>query len=300
MFSALLSIYAENHAEYQFEEFDCIIYNKNPKQGDAVFIKITPKSGIIPEKVVLDENNQLGFLPFWQDYIAIFAQDFRKDAGKYPIRIIYRHKEALLSKDILINYDRRKFDVWRLPKNIPRAQAKTAEEIENRKKEVKKIYDALQPVTPKLYILDGYTEPVSNADLDEYKSFGQKRLRNNIEVSRHKGVDISRPSGTPVFAPLSGNVVLTGRDYFYEGNIIIIDNGLGIFTIFCHLDRFAANEGDIVASGDTVGFVGTTGRSTGPHLHWQVKFLLKDINPLSFRFLNDLIKDINKHKGVIE
>ncbi len=292
MLSAILP--ARENAYYDFDDFDCRIYNESPRQGDAVFFVITPKNGAVPDKIIIDEERELFFLPFNGRYISLFATDFRQDAKNYSISIVYESNSKRSTRHILINFAKREFDVWMLPKTIPRAQTRTEEEIENRKREVRNIYNSIKPVTPKLYILDGYTSPIKDAGDAEYRSFGQKRLRNGEEVSRHKGVDISRPRGTPVFAPLSGKAVLTGNDYFYEGNILIIDNGLGIYSLFCHLDRFAVKEGDIVASGDIIGYVGSTGRSTGPHLHWQVKFLLKDIYPLSFSFINELIEDIIK------
>lgn len=293
LFILSLDVFAGRRAVFDFDEFQCTIYNTEPRQGDMVFIKVTPRQGIIPQKIRIDNERELFFLPFGVHYISVFGSDFRENPGVLPVTIYYACEGMSLSEEIKLEYLGRTFDVWTLPATIPRARTQTPEEIEKRKKEVESISNALRPVTPKLYILDGYTKPIKDSRLEEYRAFGQKRIRNNVEVSRHKGVDISRPRGTPVYSPLSGQVALIGHDFFFEGNILIIDNGLGIFSIFCHLDRFAVNKGDIVAVGDIIGYVGSTGRSTGPHLHWQVKFLYKDINPLSFSFLNDLIEEIN-------
>lgn len=289
-----ISVCGSDKAYFSFDEFECTIYNTRPKQGDMVFIKIMPLKDIIPEKVGIDQENQLQFIRFREYYLSVFGIDFRVDPNVFSIRIYYSYKGQQKHRDIDVNYSKRAFDIWELPGTIPRARTRTPAEQKRREEEVQAIYGALRHITPRLYILDGYTSPIKGSKISEYRAFGQKRMRGGQEISRHRGVDISRPRGTPVYSPLSGVVVLTGNDFFFEGNTLIIDNGLGIFTIFCHLHSFLVEEGDIVATGDMVGTVGSTGRATGPHLHWQIKFLLKDVNPLSFDILNELISDLNK------
>lgn len=287
-----LNSHGENKAILEFQDFTCTIYNTSPEQGDIIIIKVTPRNNIIPQKVRIDDDTDLFFMQFRNHYISVFGLDFRIDPGDFSIKLYIKKDNKISTHDIKVNYGKRNFDRWTLPGTIPRARTRTPEEIQRREKEVQSIYSSLRPITPKLYILDGFTKPIKDSKTSEYRAFGQIRLRDGQEVSRHRGVDISRPRGTPIHAPMSGKVVLIAKDYFFEGHTLIIDNGLGIFNIFCHLDSFAVEEGDLVARGDIIGFVGSTGRATGPHLHWQIKFLLKDINPLSFYHLNQLIKDI--------
>lgn len=98
--------------------------------------------------------------------------------------------------------------------------------------------------------------------------YGSRRLYNNGEERNwHKGHDIVAPTGTPVHAPASGKVVLA-RNTFLNGNLVIVDHGQGVFTLYAHLDSMAVKVGSPVLAGDKLGEVGTTGRSSGPHLHW--------------------------------
>jgi murein DD-endopeptidase MepM/ murein hydrolase activator NlpD len=97
--------------------------------------------------------------------------------------------------------------------------------------------------------------------------YGSRRLYNGEERSWHRGHDLAAPTGTPVYAPASGKVVLA-RDTFMNGNLVIVDHGQGVFTLYAHLDSMAVKVGSPVLAGDKLGEVGTTGRSTGPHLHW--------------------------------
>jgi len=102
-------------------------------------------------------------------------------------------------------------------------------------------------------------------------SFGTRRMFNGKLASIHKGMDFHAASGTPVHAANSGVVVLA-RPLYYEGNCVVIDHGLGLYTISMHLSRIDVAEGKHVATGELIGLSGATGRVTGPHLHWAVRW----------------------------
>ena len=102
-------------------------------------------------------------------------------------------------------------------------------------------------------------------------SFGVRRTFNGKLASVHKGMDFRAASGTPVHAANSGVVVLAAPLY-YEGNCVVIDHGLGLFTLSMHLSRIDVREGERVAKGQRLGLSGATGRVTGPHLHWAVRW----------------------------
>lgn len=110
--------------------------------------------------------------------------------------------------------------------------------------------------------------------------FGERRVFNGKTVSRHRGVDIASPRGSPVRACNRGKVVLA-RDLFFSGNTVIIDHGIGLFSIYCHLSETVAREGSIIDTGTVFGYVGSTGRSTGPHLHWGLRLVDEYVDPLS-------------------
>ncbi len=102
-------------------------------------------------------------------------------------------------------------------------------------------------------------------------SFGTRRMFNGKLASIHKGMDFHAASGTPVHAANSGIVVLA-RPLYYEGNCVIIDHGLGLYTISMHLSRIDVKEGESVTAGELLGLSGATGRVTGPHLHWAARW----------------------------
>ncbi len=111
-------------------------------------------------------------------------------------------------------------------------------------------------------------------------NFGERRIFNNEPRSPHSGVDISSPLGTPVRACNSGRVVVA-NDLYYAGKTVIIDHGLGVFTLYCHFSKIIAKRGELIKKGGIIGEIGSTGRVTGPHLHWGVKVSGSRIDPFS-------------------
>ena len=99
--------------------------------------------------------------------------------------------------------------------------------------------------------------------------FGSQRILNGNPRQPHYGIDIAAPQGTPIQAPASGLVTLV-KDLYFSGWTVIINHGLGLNSSFLHLDQVSINIGDSVSRGDNIGTVGSTGRSTGPHLDWRL------------------------------
>ncbi len=99
--------------------------------------------------------------------------------------------------------------------------------------------------------------------------FGAKRILNGKKKYIHWGIDLRARRGTPVRASLSGKVVLA-RELYYTGKTVVIDHGCGIHTLYAHLSKLLVREGELVKRGKVIGKVGSTGRSTGPHLHFGV------------------------------
>jgi murein DD-endopeptidase MepM/ murein hydrolase activator NlpD len=110
--------------------------------------------------------------------------------------------------------------------------------------------------------------------------FGTMRIMNEEMRSVHRGIDIRGSEGDTIRASNDGVVVLA-EELFFGGNTVILDHGTGIYTIYMHLSKFAVAVGDIVPKDGVIGYVGSTGRASGPHLHFSVKVDTISTDPLS-------------------
>ncbi len=112
--------------------------------------------------------------------------------------------------------------------------------------------------------------------------FGRQRIYRGEPGSYHSGIDIAPGNGVPFVAPADGVVVLARTGFSLEGGLIIIDHGAGLNSAFLHSSKIAVEEGQTVQQGDYIGNVGATGRATGPHLHWSLKWHDARLDPLLF------------------
>ena len=114
--------------------------------------------------------------------------------------------------------------------------------------------------------------------------FGSQRVYKGEPASYHSGIDIATgASGTPFVAPADGVVVLAAEIPFsLEGHLLMIDHGNGLNSAFLHCSKLAVREGDVVRQGQYIGNIGATGRATGPHLHWSMKWRDARLDPLLF------------------
>jgi|SRR5581483_130729 len=122
-----------------------------------------------------------------------------------------------------------------------------------------------------------FVRPVPGASVSR---FGTRSVFNGQSRNPHGGGDFLSPSGTPIHAPGRGRVALA-RELYFSGNTVIIDHGLGFFSLLAHLSAFDVHEGEVVDAGQVVGRVGATGRVTGAHLHWAVRIGGARVDPLA-------------------
>jgi len=151
---------------------------------------------------------------------------------------------------------------------------KTLKRIRQESKKIKKIFTTINPEK----IWQGpFIPPVSGTTTS---GFGRRSIINGQIRSPHSGTDFRASKGTPVKAPNTGQVILVSNLYF-SGNTVILDHGQGLYSYFAHLSRFSTKEGEKVKLGQIIGYVGATGRVTGPHLHWTVRLNQSRVDPLS-------------------
>lgn len=110
-------------------------------------------------------------------------------------------------------------------------------------------------------------------------TYGSARVYNTTEGRPHLGIDIARPTGTPIVAPASGVITLADNDMYFEGGLIFLDHGHGMIDVFMHLSEVAVEVGQFVEQREVIGYVGAGGRATGPHLDWRMYVMGQRVDP---------------------
>jgi len=147
--------------------------------------------------------------------------------------------------------------------------------------ESKRSRNALALFTPQKFVDLSMVKPV---DVNISDDFGKRRYFNKKPRRPHSGVDMPAVVGTPIVSPLGGKIADMGA-FFFNGNVIFIDHGLGLVSMYCHMSKFDVKKGETVKKGQKIGEVGKTGRVTGPHLHWGVSLNGAMVDPRLF-FVN--------------
>lgn len=210
-------------------------------------------------------------------FIIAFQRDQQKQT---PITFITKSGEKIENS---LNIAATKWDIQNLKGLPPRKVTPSKEDEAAINDERIKVRGSLTGNTAQTDWQKGFIEPV-HGRISGY--FGGQRIMNGKKMNPHLGTDIAAPIGTPVKAAADGIVTLNAPDTFYSGNVIVLDHGHGLQTIYAHLNTMNVKKGDIVKQGDVIGEVGKTGRVTGPHLHWGASLRGTRFNPYSLLNLN--------------
>lgn len=176
-----------------------------------------------------------------------------------------------------------------LPKKFPvqriRVQQKyvtlNPRDSERAAREHRQLTEIWQSATARRMWEEPFIRPVPSK---RASGFGRRRIVNGEPRNPHSGVDLRATTGTPIRAANAGRVVMA-KDLFFAGKTIVLDHGLGLYTVYAHCSKIRANQGDQVRQGQIIGEVGATGRVTGPHLHWACRINGARVNPVNLTTL---------------
>ena len=180
-------------------------------------------------------------------------------------------------KKIIKKIQKRKYNIQKID-GLPKKKVTPPEEFYARiKRENKLIGDAREVHSDLSFFKDQFIFPVEDAIITGV--YGSQRILNGIPKWPHYGLDFASKKGTPIKAMNNGIVTLAEEDLFYTGATLIFDHGHGISTLYMHMDKIFVNKGDHVKKGDIVGTVGSSGRSTGPHLDIRLNWFGVRLDP---------------------
>ncbi len=207
-------------------------------------------------------------------YGGLVAADMALKPSRYEL--VVRSLSGREQRRLLVRVVAAKFGTERLelPEDKVELDSETLVRVE---REQEAMLAALAPVGASRLWAGAFVQPV---DGRVRGSFGQTRVINGKPRSPHSGEDISAPKGTPVLAANAGQVVVSS-EMFFSGKSVVIDHGQGIYTMYFHLDEVDVQAGYRVEKGARIGAVGSTGRATGPHLHWGARVSGARVNPFS-------------------
>ena len=257
---------------------DVSVSSNRIAQGDTLLVVVHNEpnevSGMLGEVPLHFSRTENG-----TDWIALVGIAVTKKLGPYTLELTAPGKSSLKQK---ISVFKRNFRVTPLA-YTPELQQKgfSAQELSNNiaEGEGKQLRALLNNITPTAY----FSRPFINPLLIPFiitGAFGDIRQNGAVKV-QHLGVDLGSPIGTSVIAANTGKVVFEGNFPDY-GNTLVIDHGLGIYSLYLHLSEFKVSEGQIVPQASIIALSGNTGYAIGPHLHFSIKIRGVAVDPLKF------------------
>ena len=233
-------------------------------QGHFILGKTDPEAKIIVEKKEVKVSKD-GFFVFGIDRDRKFDLTFTK---------IINDKKSKIIKKVL----KRKYNIQRID-GLEESKVTPPESVYKRiKKENNAIGEARAINSDLLFFKEKFIMPVEGIISGVY---GSQRILNGKPRWPHYGIDIAAKQGTMIKSSATGVITMAEDDLYYTGGTIIMDHGHGISTIYSHLENILVSIGDQINQGDVIGTVGSTGRSTGPHLDFRINWFQTRLDPMS-------------------
>jgi len=220
-------------------------------------------------------------VPFWStgdaEWRALIGVDLEVMPGRYELRVSATDGRAVSLESVTAILVQDKAFATRRLRVADRFVEPPTELSARIARDAERLAAAFAGSTPDRLWENAFALPVANGVTS---SFGRRTMMNGEPRGQHRGADFRAAVGEPVRAPNAGRVVLAGELYF-TGLTVVVDHGLGLHSLVAHLSRIDVQEGEPVEHGTLLGLAGSTGRVTGPHLHWAVRLGDASVDPIS-------------------
>lgn len=234
----------------------------------------------VPDASVVVEGTWRGQrIPFFSlsdstRMVGLVGADLASKVGRDALDVTIRFPDKTETRRFVVEVLDASFPVQNLtlPKTMVDLDAATLKRVRKEAKHLRALF--AQTETPRAWTGD-FIAPLEGRISG---AFGRRRIINGQKKNPHTGEDISAPQGAKVQASNRG-IVRLATDQFFSGKSILLDHGLGLFTMYFHLSEMRVKEGDTVDRGAVIGLVGSTGRATGPHLHWGARLNNARVDP---------------------
>ena len=216
--------------------------------------------------------------------IAIVAIPLFMETGEQEVQVNYSDGTF---RDVTIKVLERDYPEERITVIDQEHVSPSATNLERIREEAAQMRAAYELLTPHPTNLLPIVQPVEGRNSGV---FGSRRFFNDEPRNPHSGIDWAAPTGTPIKNPTGGTVAVVG-DFFFNGKTILIDHGGGFVSMMCHMSETLVEEGQRIERGEIIGKIGTTGRSTGPHLHWTISLSGVRTDPAVFMSMLNAFHD---------
>jgi murein DD-endopeptidase MepM/ murein hydrolase activator NlpD len=246
------------------------------RSGDVVVLTVAAPTGTTALAITVFDTQWPALRLDAATWRGAIGLDLDRAPGEYPLHVVASVDSGRVTHEATLNVTARAFRrrVLRVAPDYVNPPPEVLSRITSEAAFLDAVYAG---PGSEVFWRDGFVRPVPG---QANSSFGTRSVFNGEERSPHAGTDFLSGPGTPIRAPAGGRIV-AARDLFFSGNTVVIDHGLGLFSMLAHMSRMDVREGQTVARGDVVGRVGATGRVTGPHLHWALRLGPARVDPLS-------------------
>jgi murein DD-endopeptidase MepM/ murein hydrolase activator NlpD len=245
------------------------------QQGQALRLSLPNETGIQSVEIQW-QGRKVPYVQIGEQWVAVIGIDLDVKPGEYSSELKVTRNGNVDRRSLTIDVEKVDFPTTQLKVADAYVQLSPANQT-RAAREAKEIEEIHNTITPSILWTEPFKSPIAG---DKGANFGHRRVFNGEPRAPHNGADLKAATGTPIHSANRGRVVLA-KNLFFTGNTVIVDHGLGIYTLYAHLSRIDVKKGTTIERGQVVGLAGATGRVTGPHLHWGARVQNARVDPFS-------------------
>ena len=252
-----------------------VIYSAN--QGSAVQVAFPHEAGIRSVAVFWDNKTVPAFRS-GNTWMTVIGVDLDTPAGEHKGNTLVTMEDGRVDKrELVIKVVGKKYPTTELKVDDRYVELSEAD-LARANRETEEAEAIYKSITDSALWEGAFVIPIPGRTSGT--NFGHRRVFNGEPRAPHAGTDLRAGTGTPIHATNRGRVVLA-KNLFFSGNTVILDHGLGIYSLYAHLSKINVKVGAAINSGQVLGLAGATGRVTGPHLHWGMRVQGARVDPFT-------------------
>ncbi|HYR44900.1 MAG TPA: peptidoglycan DD-metalloendopeptidase family protein [Terriglobia bacterium] len=251
-----------------------VIFSAN--QGSALQLTFANEPGVKSVEITWGDKKIPASL-VGDQWTTILGVDLDAKPGKHAAGVLFTMQDGRVDqREAVIDVEHKKYPTTELKVDEKYVEL-SKPDLARANRETKETEAIYATITNEMLWDQPFSVPIPG---ESGTNFGHRRIFNGQPRAPHAGADLHAQTGTPIQATNRGRVVLA-KNLFFTGNTVILDHGLGVYSLYAHLSRIDVKPGDMVSNGQLLGLAGATGRVTGPHLHWGMRVQGARVDPFT-------------------